>query len=372
MPVMAASLLSEVLAAVPEAVVIFDSTGRVHAINPLAERLFGHSLASLERQTVHCLLPGLGGGGPSLAAVSPDTIGLRVQMSGLRNDGSRFAAEVAIGAIGLGATRLYVGLVRDLGTRTESPLAPWHADLFHTIRLNEMGHVAAGLAHELAQPLAAISHYAQAGQLRRPEGEAQTAAAQQLFGRITLQAQRASDIVKRLRGFLSKRAPKRQPDDLDAIVDEAISLALPGKIDRRLRISKALDHAGLAIYVDRVQILQVLVNLLRNAADATKGLPVRRIAIASRLEAGGDICISVADNGRGVSSDLDDRVFNAFVTTKPDSMGLGLSISKMIVEDHGGHIWHAANEFGGTTFSFTLKRADAQPFRFDEPEKKHA
>jgi two-component system sensor kinase FixL len=363
-------LLAAVQAAVPEAMVSFDAAGRVHAINSRAGRLFGHDPGGFGGRNITHLLPALGGGGPSLAAALPETIGLTAQMAGCRRDGSRFAAQVAIGAIGVGGQRLYVGLVRELGQigRDEKSLAAWHADLFHAIRLSEMGHAAAGLAHELAQPLAAISHYARAGQVHR----ADLAADQQLFERIGLQARRAADIVKRLRGFLAKRAPKRQREDLGEIVDEAVSLALPGKTDRRLRIVRSLDPEGRAIYADRVQILQVLVNLLRNAADATKGLPARRILIASRLDEEDTLCLSIADNGHGLPADLDDRAFEAFETTKPDGMGLGLAISKMIIEDHGGRIWHARNEYGGATFFFTLKRADAGADRFDQPEKKHA
>jgi two-component system sensor kinase FixL len=369
-----AGLLALVHAAIPEAMLSFDTAGRLHSLNPLAERLFGYRPSAEGRQDVNRLLPALCGGSKSLAEASPDRLGLIAQMVGCRSDGSRFTAEVSIGAIGVGAGRLYVGIVRDLGLseRSDHRVQELQADLFHAIRLSEMGHVAAGLAHELAQPLAAIGNYAQAGQLHRQPGEQPTPAAQQLFERIALQARRASDMVNRLRGFLAKRGPKRQNEDLGDIVEEAVGLALPGKRDRRLRIVKALDHQGLAVNVDRVQVLQVLVNLLRNAADATKGLPARRIVIASSLEGRDDIRIAIADNGRGLSGDLDDRAFNAFVTTKPDGMGLGLSISKMIIEDHGGRIWHAGNEFGGATFYFTLKRADVRTSRFDKPEKKHA
>ncbi len=369
-----ADRLALIHAAIPEAMLSFDAAGRLHSLNPLAERLFGYGPSAVDQQDVNRLLPALCGGGKGLAEASPDRLGLITQMVGCRSDGSRFTAEVSIGAIGVGTGRLYVGIVRDLSLseRSDHRVQELQADLFHAIRLSEMGHVAAGLAHELAQPLAAIGNYAQAGQLHRPNGEQATAAAQQLFERIALQARRASDIVNRLRGFLAKRGPKRQIEDLGDIVEEAVGLALPGKLDRRLRIAKSFNHQGLAINVDRVQILQVLVNLLRNAADATKGLPARKILIASSLEGTDDIRITVADNGRGLPGDLDDRAFNAFVTTKPDGMGLGLSISKMIIEDHGGRIWHVGNEFGGATFHFTLKRADAPISRLDKPEKKHA
>jgi two-component system sensor kinase FixL len=174
------------------------------------------------------------------------------------------------------------------------------------------------------------------------------------------QALRAGLIVRRLRDFVSRGEVEKTVEELPVMIDEASRLGLSGAHERGVRAFFDLDPAATKVVVDRVQIQQVLVNLLRNAFEALTDCADRDIFVTSRREGSGLIRVSVADTGSGIDAALAPKLFEAFATTKERGMGLGLSICRTIVEAHGGRIWAEPREGGGTVFHFTILSADSE------------
>jgi len=218
--------------------------------------------------------------------------------------------------------------------------------------------MASTLAHELNQPLAAISNYLKGSRrLLEDSKDPRAAAIQDALGKGAQQALRAGQIIRRLRDFVMRGETERRAERVAKLVEEASALALVGARERGVRLQSAIDPEVDEVIVDRVQVQQVLVNLLRNAMDAMQDSP-RRVLTVSIVPKGADMVeLAVADTGPGISEEIAAKLFQPFVTTKPHGMGVGLSISRTIVEAHGGTIWVEANEGGGAVFRFTLPAA---------------
>jgi two-component system sensor kinase FixL len=175
------------------------------------------------------------------------------------------------------------------------------------------------------------------------------------------QIMRAGEIIQRLRDFVSKGKLTRRAEDLGPVLKKAVALALMGPKHRGIRVIERVEPSACSALIDRIQIQQVLVNLIRNAAEAMDGSPRREITLATAPKEPGLIEASVADTGPGMPADVVGRLFEPFVTTKPDGMGVGLSICRTIIEAHGGHIRTEANPEGGTVFRFTLEASAWEP-----------
>lgn len=233
------------------------------------------------------------------------------------------------------------------------------AELAHVSRLTEMGQMAAGLAHEVNQPLTAAMNYLQATRrlLRNPEIAADRAIG--IVQSALAQIGRAADIVRRLREFVRKDEGERRPENLRAVVGEAAALALIGARERGIQVRLGAAAPKLpTVRIDRVQIQQVIVNLMRNAIEAMSGSARRELSVAIAAEADGMVAVRIADTGPGIAPEIADRLFQPFVTTKPQGMGVGLWICRTIIEGHGGKLWVEANPEGGAVFSFTVPRVD--------------
>jgi two-component system sensor kinase FixL len=251
---------------------------------------------------------------------------------------------------------LFTGFVRDLTERreTERRLQQAHAELVHVARQQEMGQMASSIAHEINQPLAAAANYL--GAARRFVGDSSPEATGRTIGLIEkaeTQTRRASEIVDRLRAFLKRREVQKRPERLRPIVEEAMAIALIGVREREIEVGMAVDPAGSDVIVDKVQVQQVLVNLIRNAVEAM-ATSERRELVISAESGNGMVEVKVGDTGPGLSAEIRSRLFQAFVTTKERGMGVGLSISRSIVEAHGGELSASDNPGGGTVFRFTL------------------
>lgn len=241
------------------------------------------------------------------------------------------------------------------------------AELAHVHRLNTLGEMAAGFAHELNQPLAAITNYAKGCVRRLKSGRGEPAELLDAMEQVAQQAGRAAQVIRRIRGFVRKEAPKRAAADINHVIGETVNLV---RVDlERQGITVTLDLAdGLApVPVDVVQIEQVVLNLLRNGVEAMNEAPPAKRTLGIRTRPHGEdaVEVTVTDNGPGVAALGQGSVFDPFVTSKPDGLGLGLSISKSIVENHGGRLRVAAGASGGAQMSFTLPtaRAGAEPRR---------
>ena len=238
-----------------------------------------------------------------------------------------------------------------------------HERLAHVARLNTVGEMASGLAHEINQPLTAIASYTQGCLQRLRSNKDNDKLAEQLeatLEQVVVQAQRAANIVQHLRNFVVRGKPQREITDMSSVIKLAVSMVRNQIIKHQIELNIPQEVDLPHIEVDPIQIEQVILNLLRNAIEAMQDVPaeIRRLHIeVSRYidEQGMDsVSIAIHDTGPGVASHNEDKVSTPFFSTKDDGMGLGLAISRTIVEDHGGRLGFCPYVDGGTTFHFTL------------------
>jgi two-component system, LuxR family, sensor kinase FixL len=356
-----AAWLRSILDTVPDAIIVIDERGLIEEFSPAAERLFGHAGAEVRGRNVSMLMP-------SPYRERHDTymrnylttgirriIGIGRIVVGLRKDGTTFPMELAVGEARIGTRRVFTGFVRDLTERqeTEKRLQDIQAELLHVSRLSAMGQMASALAHELNQPLTAIVNYVRAAKrLLELEGGASPKALETM-DKAVAQTNRAGQIIRRLRDFVEKGQSQRAPDNLNKTIEEAAALALVGAKEENVKVTLDLSPSVPEVLIDRIQIQQVLLNLIRNSIEAMTLTDRRELTIRS-ARAAGMAEIEVSDSGPGLAEPVAAQLFQPFVTTKPQGMGLGLSISRSIVDAHGGRIWAEANETGGVTFRFTV------------------
>ena len=239
--------------------------------------------------------------------------------------------------------------------RAEARVRGLQADLQHVSRLSAMGEMASGLAHELNQPLTAIRNYVQASRrmLTAQNGEA-SGKVHEYMDKAIAQTDRAGQIMRRMRKFVEKGETDRSFEDVNEVVEEASKLALVGARDINIEVEFNFGTDLPQVLVDKIQIQQVVVNLVRNGVEALTDSKVRKLAISTAATEGDGVEVAVCDSGPGVTKEITGRLFQSFVTTKAQGMGLGLSICRSIVEDHGGRLWAERNQERGMTFRFTL------------------
>jgi len=359
--------LQSIIDTVPEAMIVIDERGIMQSFSAAAERLFGYRPDDAVGQNVKILMPAPYRDEHDHYLERYRTtgerriIGIGRVVVGFRRDGSTFPMELAVGEMKSGNRRFFTGFIRDLTERqkTEARLQELQSELVHISRLTAMGEMASTLAHELNQPLSAISNYLKGAQrlLARNTDESSTQTRDALE-KAADQAIRAGQIIRRLRDFVARGETERRVESVKKLVEEASALALVGVKDRSIRVHYNFDPAAGLVLVDRVQIQQVLLNLIRNAIDAMESSPSRELMVSIAAASDGYIRVAVTDTGPGVSPEVADQLFRPFVTTKRHGMGIGLSISRTIVESHGGKIWLEPNPSGGTIFNFTLAAVD--------------
>ena len=355
--------LQSILATVPDAMVVITERGIMQSFSPAAERLFGWAADEVIGQNVKMLMPDPYRTAHDdyldryLTTGERRIIGVGRVVVGERKDGSTFPMELAVGEMISGDQRFFTGFVRDLSERqqTEQRLQELQSELVHISRLTAMGEMASALAHELNQPLSAMANYLK-GSLRLLDAE--TIARDRLKDAIQKagdQALRAGDIIRRLRDFVARGEAERRVESLPKLIEEASALALVGAKEHGVRVLFRFSPEVDLVLADKVQIQQVVLNLIRNAIEAME--QAKRKVLEIRLDPMPDdfAQVTVADTGSGISPDIADQLFQPFVTTKRTGMGVGLSISRTIVEAHGGHIRVEPNPGGGTRFCFTLR-----------------
>jgi C4-dicarboxylate-specific signal transduction histidine kinase len=223
-------------------------------------------------------------------------------------------------------------------------------------RLNALGEMAGSLAHELNQPLTAVANYLNAAQQGLETGAMAPSRVSELMGKAAGQVTRAGQIIARVRGTVDRGEVDLSPQSLTDLMAEAVDIAAVAK--GRIAVRYEFERAADTVLADRIQVQQVVLNLVRNAVEAMDGAPRQELRIGSRRD--GDLVHAwVADTGSGLDPNVAARLFEPFVTGKADGMGVGLSISRNIIEAHGGRIWAEANPDGGTTFCFSLRPAEA-------------
>lgn len=354
--------LRSILETVPDAMVVIDERGLIQSFSAAAERLFGLTTEEVRGRNVSMLMPPPyrqehdGYLARYLRTGERRIIGTGRVVIGQRKDGSTFPMELSVGEIAVEGRRQFTGFVRDLTERQENErrLHEVQSELLHVTRVSEMGQMGSTLAHELNQPLTAVSNYLAA--LRRlvasPNFDAKHA--DEIFTRATAQASRAGEIIRRLREFLSKGDTERRIESVNHVVEEACALALVGARSQGVTVLMRLDPAAPNAVIDKIQMQQVILNLVRNAIEAMAAAPQRELNILTERRADDMIEIAVADTGPGIAESIRDKLFQPFVTTKESGMGVGLSICRSIVEAHGGKLWADAGTGGGTVFRLTI------------------
>jgi len=355
--------LQSILDTVPEAMIVIDEHGVMHSFSSAAERLFGCRAAEAIGQNIDTLMPSPyrenhdGYLRRYLTTGERRIIGIGRVVVGQRKDGSTFPMELAVGEMKSGNQRYFTGFIRDLTERqqTEARLQELQSELVHISRLTAMGEMASTLAHELNQPLSAIANYLR-GSRRLLEGatEEKFVSMRDALDKAADQAMRAGQIIRRLRDFVARGESERRVESITKLVEEASALALVGVKDLGIRVQFQFDPESDLVIADRVQVQQVLLNLIRNAMDAMETSKTRDLIISITSVDGGQVKISVADSGSGIAPEIAEQLFQPFITTKRQGMGVGLSISRTIVEAHNGRIWVEPNPTGGTIFHFTL------------------
>jgi two-component system sensor kinase FixL len=360
--------LRSVLETVPDAMITIDEAGLIRGFSPSAERLFGWSAAEVEGRNVAMLMPE-----PYKAA--HDTHLQRYQQTGARRiigvgrvvvgerrDGATFPLELAVGEMRTADGDFYIGFARDLSDRqrTETRLQELQTELVHVSRLTALGEMASALAHELNQPLTAIANYLKGSRMLLARDDAANPRVTQAVDKAADEALRAGQIIRRLRDFVARGDSEQRVENLPKLVEEASALALVGAREQGVRIQFEFDLQAAWAMADKVQVQQVVVNLVRNAVDALSepGTPRRELEVRTRAAGPALVEVTVADTGPGVSAEIMSQLFQPFVTSKRTGMGVGLSISRTIVEAHGGRIWVEPNPGGGAVFHFTLQRAE--------------
>lgn len=348
----------------PEAMIVINESGVIQSYGASAERMFGWRPSEVIGRNISMLMPEPfrtqhdGYLRRYLATGEKRIIGIGRIVVGERKDGATFPMELAVGEVRSGDARFFTGFVRDLTERQESEarVRELQAEVVHISRLSAMGEMASALAHELNQPLSAIANYLNGARRlneRNPQSDPRIGEAVE---KASEQALRAGDIIRRLRDFLARGEGERSVESLAKLVHEACHLALLGAKDSGVSVRYQIDPHLDRVLVDRIQIQQVIVNLVRNALDAMQGHPRRDLSVSTTID--GDMAIvTVADTGPGLDPVAADKLFQPFVTTKASGMGVGLSISRTIVEAHGGRLWHEPTPGGGATFRFSVRLA---------------
>jgi len=358
-----------ILDTVPDAMIVIDEHGIMQFFSNAAERQFGYTESEAIGKNISVLMPEPdrsrhdGYLARYLKTGERRIIGIGRIVTGMRKDGTTFPMHLTIGEMQSGGKPFFTGFVRDLTEQqqTQARLQELQSELVHVSRLSAMGEMASALAHELNQPLSAISNYMKGS--RRLLADSTDVNASKIgaaLDRAAEQAIRAGDIIRRLRTFVGREASEKRVESIAKLTEEAGALGLTGAREQGVMLRFNLDPACDLVLADRVQIQQVLVNLFRNALEAMTNSTHREL-IASNVKAADDMIeIAISDTGHGFGDDTQANLFQPFFTTKETGMGVGLSISRTIIETHGGRMWAETNQAGGATFRFTLPAGSAK------------
>jgi len=358
-----AAHLKSILDSIPDAMVVIDHRGIMRSFSAAAERLFGYRADETLGKNVKMLMPQPyrddhdGYLSRYMRTGERRIIGIGRVVVGERKDGSTFPMELAVGEMHVHEQRFFTGFIRDLTERqkTEARLQELQSELVHISRLTAMGEMASALAHELNQPLSAIANYVKGSRrLLDARSDESLTPLRDAMDKAGDQAIRAGQIIRRLRDFVARGESERRVENVRKLIEEASALALVGAKDTGVRVRFDFAPGADLVLADKVQVQQVLLNLMRNAIEAMEASTVRELVITAAPAENTMIAIRVSDTGTGIAPEIAGQLFQPFITTKRQGMGVGLSISRTIIEAHGGTVSVAANPGGGTIFTLTL------------------
>ena len=349
-----------------DAVVSADENGVIQFANPATMRVFGYDAEELIGKPLTVLMPEYlrklheHGFGRYLATGQRHLNWQGTELTGLRKNGQEFPVEVSFGELTMNDHRVFTGFIRDISERKRAEgererLRQVQAELAHIHRVSTMGELTAALAHDVKQPIAAAVTNAKTCLRWLSRDQPDLMEARDAASRLVKDVTRASDIISRIGSLFKKGLPRREMVNVNEVIREMIALLRSEAERHSISIDGDLARDVPLIMVDRVQLQQVLMNLMLNGIEAMTDLSIPgRLTITSQHQESRQLLISVADVGSGIRPEQKDQIFHAFFTSKPQGTGMGLAISRSIIEAHGGRLWATPNSGPGTTFHFTL------------------
>jgi two-component system sensor kinase FixL len=361
-PSVSEARLASVLGTAVDGIVVMDDAARIILFNKACETLFGYSAEEVRGKNVKMLMPSDyahahdGYLSHYLETGEKRIIGIGREVHGLHRDGTEFPIELSVGEAATPDGRQFIGIMRDLRPRkaVERRLADAQAQLVSMTRISALDEMGAAIAHELNQPLTAIMLYLQAARRKAATNGAPDEKLVEIVDKGVREAERASHIIQRMRGFVEKRDPERRPVSMATLIRECLELVMLGDAHSGVKISAEIPDDLPEISADPVQIQQVLVNLARNALEAVRDCERRVVRVRAFTE-GADMIVCVSDSGGGVPPEVVPNLFRAFAGVKRRGLGLGLTISRSIAQNHGGDLSvEPLGEDGGAIFVLRL------------------
>ncbi|HVP13154.1 MAG TPA: PAS domain S-box protein [Phycisphaerae bacterium] len=347
-----------------EGIITMNDRGIITSFNSAAAAIFGYSPNEVIGRSASVLMPSPHSENHDdyvaryVRTGEARVIGMRREVLGMRKDGSVFPLEIICSDVRLPGRQMFTGVVQDISARVraEELARQRQMELTHVARLTTMGEMATGLAHEINQPLAAIVNYIQACLQRIHGGEPRPVVLLPDLERASDQAERAGEIIERIRNFIREREPRRTAVDLNGLAREAADLMRSEARQTGARVLLELEDSLPRVTADPVQIEQVLVNLMRNGLEAMagNGNGLRQLTIQTHRTNDESVECAICDTGPGLPDGDTDRIFESFFTTKQHGLGMGLPISRTIVEAFGGHLSAASGPERGAVLRFTL------------------
>ncbi len=348
----------------PDAIVIARQTGEIILVNSMTEKIFGYQRNELLGQSVELLMPQryrqrhnhLREDYFARPVMRP--MGAQNELYGVRRDGTEFPIDISLNPLSTDDGIVVCSAVRDITERVqlERQMRAQHAELAHAARLTTMGEMAAGMAHEINQPLAAISAYAEGAKVRLHSANCSAEQLADVLDRIAGDSRRASEVVRRMRQFVRKRETDMVAVDVNRLAQEVSRFVCHDTVGKGVALQLELAESMPQVLADPIEIQQVMLNLVRNAIDGMDGMEEKkkRLQICTRPHENETVEIAVEDSGPGIPSQLAEQVFEPFFTSKEDGLGLGLAISRSIVEAHKGRVAIGQSSLGGARVHFTL------------------
>lgn len=359
-------LMRSVLASVPDAMIVINQKGQMLAFSAAAERLFGYKASDVAGKNVAMLMTGADKAHHDnyihnyLTTGEKQIIGIGRIVEAKLADGRTIPVELKIGEAEIDGQRLFTGYIRDMSEQQANALrlTQMQVELANFSRLSAVGTMASAMAHELNQPLTAVANYLEAARdLLDNADEDALSFIQEALDAAATQSIRAGQIVRRLRDYVSRGELDMRPVNLRDVVEDAASLAKVGFEGQLSRVIVQIPDAFPPVLADRLQLRQVIVNLVRNAIEALADTANPQVWVSAEID--NDLAkITVQDNGPGIPGADQTSPFDAFNSTKPGGMGLGLSICQTIMDAHGTQIEYAPSPKGGAAFTFTLRIDD--------------
>ena len=346
-----------------DVVISLDETSTILLANPATTRVFGYDPAELIGKPLTMLMPEFlrklhEAGFKRYVATGQRHINWQgTELTGLRKNGKEFPVEVSFGELIQDGHRVFTGFIRDISERKQAQRAIQNAqaELARVSRLTTMGELAASIAHEVNQPLTAVNNNSNACLRLLANQNLQPDVLRRALEEIVADGTRASAIIARIRAFIKKAPAEKNRLDVNEVIGEVLVMMGHGFEQNRILLQSELAQALPPVLGDRVQLQQVLLNLIMNGIEAMSEVTnrPRTLWVQSRIDESGDVLIAVRDSGTGLGSESD-SVFTPFFTTKTNGMGMGLPISRSLIEGHGGRLWSSPNFPHGAVFSFTL------------------